>query len=115
MRQIPPAPAPSRAVLTLTSLVLAAAGLAAMVALAALDGQPTPPGIAVEVSLPRPHVAERLWLAHPACSCGGTDTAAGPPQPAAGGPPKRAAAASRGDTAGGPAAPGGHGQATMAG
>ena len=98
-----------------TSLVLAAAGLAAMVALAALDGQPTPPGISVEVSLPRPHVAERLWLAHPACSCGGTDTAAGPPQPAAARPPQRAAAASRGDTAGGPAAPGGHGQATMAG
>jgi bacteriocin biosynthesis cyclodehydratase domain-containing protein len=90
-----------------TSLVLAAAGLAAMVALAALDGQPTPPGISVEVSLARPHVAERRWLAHPACSCGGGPTAAGPAA--------HLAAAPRGDTAGGPAAPGGHAQATMAG
>jgi bacteriocin biosynthesis cyclodehydratase domain-containing protein len=57
-----------------TSLVFATAGLAAMVALAALDGHEQPVGVSVDVSLPLPHLGERLWAAHPGCRCGASDT-----------------------------------------
>lgn len=53
-----------------TSLVTLAAGVTAMVALAALDGQGHPPGASLEVGLPWPRLAQRNWAPHPACSCG---------------------------------------------
>lgn len=74
-----------------TSLVHAAAGLAAMLVLQALDGQGTVPGMSLEVGLRPPHVEQRIWPAHPQCPCSRTDLVCRP------------AASSRG------------GQATMAG
>ena len=72
-------------------LVHAAAGLAAMLVLQALDGQGTVPGMSLEVGLRPPHVEQRIWPAHPQCPCSRTDLVCRP------------AASSRG------------GQATMAG
>lgn len=49
----------------LTSLT---AALAAAVVLAALEGR-APSGVSLEVSWPWPRVIQRVWPAHPACSC----------------------------------------------
>lgn len=51
-----------------TSLVAVAAAMSAMVALAAVDGQPLPLGRSLEVSLPWPGVRQRQWPVHPRCS-----------------------------------------------
>lgn len=51
-----------------TALSCAAAGVVAMVVHAALRGQPPPPGIACELSLPWPRVDHRRWTRHPNCA-----------------------------------------------
>lgn len=63
-----------------TALVAVTAGLACMVALAVLDGQPVPTGRSLEVALPWPGVRQRQWQTHPRCSCGQlqTDTSGAP-------------------------------------
>jgi hypothetical protein len=53
-----------------TTLVALAAAMAAMVALAVLDGQALPTGRSLEFSLPWPGVRQREWTAHPRCGCG---------------------------------------------
>jgi hypothetical protein len=117
-----------------TSLVQTAAGLAAMLALGALDGAPPSPGLALEVGLAAPHLGERRWPVHAACPCAQTEVAASgrgaPGTPAAregaapGAPAARdgaapgAPAAREGaarDTGVAPAAPTPGAQATMAG
>jgi hypothetical protein len=57
-----------------TALVAVAAGMAAMVALVALDGQPLPAGRSLEIGLPWPRVRQRQWETHPACECVEADT-----------------------------------------
>lgn len=57
-----------------TALVAVAAGMASMVALAAIDGQPVPAGRSLEVGLPWPRIRQRQWEPHPACDCAGDDT-----------------------------------------
>ena len=52
-----------------TTLVGVAAGMAAMVVLGVVDGQPLPPGRSLEVGLPWPRVRQRQWEVHPRCSC----------------------------------------------
>jgi hypothetical protein len=54
-----------------TALVAMAAAMAAMVALAAVDGQPLPTGRSLEVQLPWPGVRQREWPVHPRCECNG--------------------------------------------
>ena len=44
-------------------------GIAAAVAVAALDGQ-CPGGVTLEVGLPWPRVVQRQWPVHPGCGCG---------------------------------------------
>lgn len=44
-------------------------GIAAAMAVAALDGQ-CPGGVTLEVGLPWPRVVQRQWPAHPGCGCG---------------------------------------------
>ena len=61
-----------------TSLVAVTAALAAMVGLAALDGQPLPTGRSLEVALPWPGVRQRQWVVHPRCSCGAADVSGRP-------------------------------------
>ena len=53
-----------------TTLVAVTASMAAMVALAVLDGHSLPTGRSLEVSLPWPGVRQRQWAAHPRCACG---------------------------------------------
>ncbi|WP_457253684.1 hypothetical protein [Pedococcus sp. P5_B7] len=53
-----------------TTLVALTASMAAMVALAVLDGHALPTGRSLEVSLPWPGVRQRQWTAHPRCGCG---------------------------------------------
>jgi hypothetical protein len=53
-----------------TTLVAMAGAVAAMVALAVIDGQPVPPGRSLEFSLPWPVVRQRRWEPHPRCGCG---------------------------------------------
>ncbi|MEO7447197.1 MAG: cell division protein FtsQ/DivIB [Humibacillus sp.] len=43
------------------------AGLVAALVARCLDGDPPPPGVAVEVSLPWPRLDHRRWQAHPRC------------------------------------------------
>lgn len=50
-----------------TTLTQLAVGAAAMIAVAHLDGQPTPCGVAVELSLPWPVPIYRRWHRHPDC------------------------------------------------
>ena len=52
-----------------TTLVGVAAGMAAMVVLGVVDGQPLPTGRSLEVGLPWPRVRQRRWGIHPRCSC----------------------------------------------
>ncbi|WP_157598334.1 hypothetical protein [Phycicoccus sp. Root101] len=52
-----------------TTLVGMAAGMAAMVVLGVVDGQPLPAGRSLEVGLPWPRVRQREWAVHPRCSC----------------------------------------------
>lgn len=52
-----------------TTLVGVAAGMAAMVVLGVVDGQPLPVGRSLEVGLPWPRVRQRQWPVHPRCSC----------------------------------------------
>jgi hypothetical protein len=52
-----------------TTLVAMAASMAAMVALAVLEGHPVPRGRSLEFALPWPVVRQRQWEAHPRCSC----------------------------------------------
>ena len=59
--QVVELPAPSPA------LASAAAGVAAMVAMAALGADPVPPGVSVEVAGPWPRLDHRRWTRHPAC------------------------------------------------
>jgi hypothetical protein len=65
-----------------TSLVHAAAGLAAMLVLPALDGQDVTCGLSLEIGLRLPHVEQRIWPAHPHCSCSRTDHVWRPAAPA---------------------------------
>ena len=60
------------------ALVAVAAGLAATVALAAVDGVGSPVGRSLEVSLPWPVVRQRQWKPHPQCECGAAGTAGTP-------------------------------------
>ena len=53
-----------------TTLVALTASMAAMVALAVLDGHALPAGRSLEVALPWPGVRQRRWAAHPRCGCG---------------------------------------------
>jgi hypothetical protein len=62
-----------------TTLVGLAASMAAMVALAVLDGQALPTGRSLEFSLPWPGVRQRQWRAHPRCGCGARSDASGQP------------------------------------
>ena len=62
-----------------SALVGVAAAMAAMVALAVVDGQPVPAGRSLEVGLPWPGVRQRQWVPHPRCSCGAADTVHQPP------------------------------------
>jgi len=62
-----------------TTLVGLAASMAAMVALAVLDGHPVPIGRSLEFSLPWPAVRQRQWEAHPRCSCGARSDPSGRP------------------------------------
>ena len=66
-----------------TSLVCTTAGLAAMLALGALDGHPAPAGTSFEVALATPHLGQRLWTRHPACDCPTGDTGGAPADGAA--------------------------------
>ena len=75
-----------------TTLVTMAAAMAAMVALAVLDGHAVPTGRSLELSLPWPAVRQRQWEVHPRCRC-----------------------AARSDTSGRPADGGASSQAMMAG
>ena len=52
-----------------TTLVAMAAAVAALVALAVVDGRAVPTGRSLEFSLPWPAVRQRQWEAHPRCSC----------------------------------------------
>lgn len=61
-----------------TSLVAVTAGLASMVALAVLDGQPLPRGRSLEVALPWPGVRQREWHVHGRCSCTSDDRSGEP-------------------------------------
>ncbi|WP_406829877.1 hypothetical protein ABEG17_12815 [Pedococcus sp. KACC 23699] len=61
-----------------TTLVGVAAGMAAMVVLGVVDGQPLPPGRSLEVALPWPRVRQRHWEVHPRCSCAVQVTSAPP-------------------------------------
>jgi hypothetical protein len=51
---------------TLTALT---AGAAAMIVHTCLDGQPTPGGLSLELSLPWPSIQNRRWFSHPLCGC----------------------------------------------
>ena len=68
-----PAVGPPQEVGGETSLVAVTAGLASMVALAVLDGQPLPRGRSLEVALPWPGVRQREWQVHRRCSCASGD------------------------------------------
>ena len=61
-----------------TTLVAVAAGMAAMVVLGVVDGQPLPPSRSLEVGLPWPRVRQREWAVHPRCSCAVRVTCAPP-------------------------------------
>jgi hypothetical protein len=61
-----------------TTLVWLGAAMAAMVALAVLDGTPLPLGRSLETGLPWPRVRQRQWAAHPRCRCGAADTSGRP-------------------------------------
>jgi len=67
----PEAVGPARDASGETSLVFATAGVAAMTALAALDGHPHPPGTSFRIGLPVPRLTEQVWPVHPQCGCGG--------------------------------------------
>ena len=53
-----------------TTLVALTAAMAAMVALAVLDGHALPAGRSLELSAPWPGVRQRQWQRHPRCGCG---------------------------------------------
>ncbi len=58
-----------------TTLVALTASMAAMVALAVVDGHSLPTGRSLELSAPWPGVRQRRWEVHPRCGCGtGSDT-----------------------------------------
>jgi hypothetical protein len=51
---------------TLTSMTI---GVAAMMVHTCLDGQPVPPDISLELSLPWPTILSRRWIRHSLCEC----------------------------------------------
>jgi hypothetical protein len=53
-----------------TTLVALTAAMAAMVALAVVDGHALPTGRSLELSAPWPGVRQRRWEVHPRCGCG---------------------------------------------
>jgi hypothetical protein len=61
-----------------TTLVSLAASMAAMVALAVIDGRALPLGRSLEVGLPWPRVQQRQWHVHPRCGCSVSDTSGRP-------------------------------------
>ncbi len=52
-----------------SSLTAMTAGAAAMIVHTCLDGQPTPSGLSLELSLPWPTIQIRRWFPHPLCGC----------------------------------------------
>lgn len=88
----PAAVGPARDASGETSLVFATAGVAAMTALAALDGHPHRPGTSFRIGLPVPRLTEQVWSAHPQCECGGD----GPGRRRSSAEPDRSAAPERG-------------------
>jgi hypothetical protein len=76
-----------------TSLAYATAGVAAMTALAAidgvldgvlegaLDGHGQPTGTSFRIGLPSPRLEEQVWAAHPDCRCGAAGSADGLAEP----------------------------------
>jgi hypothetical protein len=61
-----------------TTLVWLGAAMAAMVALAVIDGARVPVGRSLEAGLPWPRIRQRQWPVHPRCGCGSADASGRP-------------------------------------
>jgi hypothetical protein len=61
-----------------TTLVWLGASMAAMAALAVVDGAGIPRGRSLEVGLPWPSIRQRQWHPHPRCRCGSAHPAGQP-------------------------------------